>query len=55
MSLRDYFASKAMQGMTATMSLNQIHDRANGVLGGAIFAKAAYILADAMLDEREKT
>ena len=46
MSLRDYFASKAMQGM-----LTRAY-RAEGESG--IVAKAAYQFADAMLKEREK-
>jgi hypothetical protein len=43
MSLRDYFAAKAMQGMMAN-TWNQNYEA---------WAKHAYMLADAMLKERE--
>ena len=42
MTLRDYFAAKAMQGMLA-----------NGESGLQTLSQAAYILADAMLKARE--
>ena len=46
MTLRDYFAAKAMQGMMA-----------NGGLHGSnsSFSISAYAIADAMLAERSKT
>ena len=43
MTLRDYFAAKAMQGLCA-----------NGGVVADDMAKAAYILADAMLKAREQ-
>ena len=43
MTLRDYFAAKAMQGMLA-----------NGESGLQTLSQAAYILADAMLKVREQ-
>ena len=43
MTLRDYFAAKAMQGMLA-----------NGESGLQTLSQAAYILADAMLKAREQ-
>lgn len=53
MTLRDYFAAKAMQGMLAypgdtTMGSHHNNNDAKGV------AKVAYQYADAMLDERAK-
>lgn len=48
MSLRDYFAAKAMQGLAVTT--------ANGSIGDSFFAEAArraYGIADAMLRARE--
>ena len=44
MTLRDYFAAKAMQGMLADPSTPEIMD----------IAGAAYEVADAMLKAREK-
>lgn len=46
MSLRDYFAAKAMQSMLAHPD-SRINAPAN------IFAMAAYLMADAMLEERK--
>ena len=43
MSLRDYFAAKAMQAIRTELSLS-----------AAICAKQAYDLADAMLAEKER-
>ena len=43
MTLRDYFAAKAMQGMLA-----------NGESGLQKLSQAAYIVADAMLKAREQ-
>lgn len=51
MSLRDYFAAKAMQGMTSAfdgMSLDSIADSIPRV------ASISYAMADAMLAERAK-
>ena len=42
MSLRDYFAAKAMQGLCVNNTVSQD------------MAKAAYAMADAMLKERKK-
>jgi hypothetical protein len=47
MTLRDYFAAKAMQGMFA--------GRNGSVLTASDWATQAYIIADAMLAERSKT
>jgi len=44
MSLRDYFAAKALQGLLA----NPEH-----TWGESVYAKFAYKLADAMLESRE--
>lgn len=45
MSLRDYFAAKAMQGMLACPIQMQS--------GSDMFARDAYVVADAMLRARE--
>jgi hypothetical protein len=45
MSLRDYFASKAMQGLTANVGDWPIVEA---------IAKNAYAIADAMMKEREQ-
>jgi hypothetical protein len=47
MTLRDYFAAKAMQGLLSAH--NPMITDTNGI------AKAAYKMADAMLAERNKT
>jgi hypothetical protein len=61
MTLRDYFAAKAMQGMLSAG--NSIAEDFNpdweGYRGGvpdefATVAKEAYLMADAMLAERDK-
>lgn len=49
MTLRDYFAAKAMQAMI-TKSCGQ--DTTGGKKGVPLIAKFAYEFADAMLDER---
>lgn len=54
MTLRDYFAAKAMQAL-ATANIAEIAD-ANGVEGEPVvdyMARAAYHVADAMLAARE--
>ena len=51
MTLRDYFAAKAMQAWLSTFTESR-HPAENG--GLADFAKGAYAVADAMLAERAK-
>ena len=51
MTLRDYFAAKAMQGIFAS---NTEHDHADEHIFDAV-AEAAYLQADAMLAARETT
>lgn len=46
MDLRDYFAAKAMQGMLANQHPYQASDE-------RMFARDAYVLADAMLKARQ--
>lgn len=46
MTMRDYFAAKAMQGMLANQHPYQASDE-------HMFARDAYVLADAMLKARE--
>jgi hypothetical protein len=48
MTLRDYFAAKAMQGLFAS---NAPHDHDDAEIFATV-AEAAYKLADAMLEER---
>lgn len=50
MSLRDYFASKAMQGFCANSS-HMVTDGQHEFKNAAV---AAYLLADAMIAERDK-
>ena len=53
MSLRDYFAAAALQGLTAGRTPDDIRDFGHAVRGGNLIAMAAYTLADAMLKARE--
>lgn len=46
MTLRDYFAARAMQAMISCESITASPDT---------FAEQAYIVADAMMQERERT
>jgi len=46
MTLRDYMAAAALQGMCA-------NPNSTPAVGEDVFAKAAYMMADAMLKERE--
>jgi hypothetical protein len=48
MTLRDYFAAKALMGMLANQHPYQASDQ-------YMFARDAYVVADAMLAERDKT
>lgn len=49
MSLRDYFAAKAMQ----TLLSHEI-SKPPGITAEALVAAGAYVIADAMLEAREK-
>ena len=53
MSLRDYFAGKALAGWLASFPEDAKHPALVGSSDDAI-AKASYMLADSMLREREK-
>jgi len=46
MTLRDYFAAKAMQGMLT-------HPDSRADVDASVYAKGAYVMADAMMKERE--
>ena len=50
MSLRDYFAAKALQGWLASYPADAVHPVATG--NTAQVAQMAYIMADAMLEAR---
>lgn len=50
MSLRDYFAAKALQGWLAGYSADEVHPVVAG--STARVAQMAYIMADAMLEAR---
>ncbi len=50
MTLRDYFAAKAMQGLAASNANIGIKDDPYSLM-----ARAAYLTADAMLAERSKS
>ena len=46
MTLRDYFAARAMQAMIGCADITATP---------AVFAHQAYVVADAMMEERERT
>lgn len=52
MTLRDYFAAKAMQGWLASFSESDAHPSVSGKCDAV--AEASYALADAMLKAREE-
>lgn len=52
MTLRDYFAAKAMQSFVRMNDDEFMRDMCNGTRGGTIVASAAYAIADAMLKAR---
>lgn len=52
MSLRDYFAAQALQGLCARLSEADIAMLRDGIRGGMHEARVAYQLADAMLKNR---
>lgn len=52
MTLRDYFAAKAMQGWLASFSESDVHPSVSGKCDAV--AEASYALADAMLKAREE-
>lgn len=56
MTLRDYFAAKALVGLMSTekMIVDTIKHSTPEMNNAAILAQDAYRLADAMLKEREK-
>ena len=56
MTLRDYFAAKAMQGMMHPEQINQRSMRFDGDQARMLvdLAAASYMVADAMLTAREK-
>lgn len=51
MTLRDYFAAKAMQGILSNWNYEQ---EGNSVFKPDAVSKRAYVMADAMLEAREK-
>ena len=54
MSLRDYFAAKAMQGLLAHDTRYRPRARDSHMHWHGAMAKEAYELADAMLEQRRK-
>lgn len=55
MSLRDYFAAKAMQGWLASYGDEASHPARYGNGAADDLARDSYAIADAMLAEREKS
>jgi hypothetical protein len=53
MSLRDWFAGQALQGMFAHVAGNHVDEMADGAIRKP-FHKAAYAMADLMLEARKE-
>jgi hypothetical protein len=54
MTIRDYFAAKAMQALVRNASLVPNATETIGVIPGVRMAAIAYDIANAMIAEREK-
>lgn len=57
MSLLEYYAGKVLEGLVANpnlMSTRDFIDIAEGTRGGKYFIQASSLLAQAMIDERER-
>ena len=54
LSIRDYFAGEALKGLCSNLSYDFIAEIGNGERGGIHMVKAAFYLADAMLEARKK-
>ncbi len=54
MSLRDWFAGMAMQGLVASLTPDQRTEVIGGIVGGKYLSRAAFMYADAMIAERIK-
>lgn len=55
MSLRDYFAAKAMQAFLSKATPEEIQEISNEIMGVKTVSKAAYIAADFMLEARKSS
>jgi len=53
MSLRDYFAAHAMQGLLAGNAQDEMMEGLDGLSPKAVLVAHAYEFADAMLEEKE--
>lgn len=53
-TLRDYFAAKAMQGLLSNTEWMHIHKGNKFLMHDETIADTSYSIADAMLKEREK-
>jgi hypothetical protein len=53
MTLRDYFAAKAMQGLISCPDWRENVGEEEGIDASDCTARAAYMMADAMLKARE--
>jgi len=54
MTLRDWFAGQALAGLSFSIGDQLLLDLANGTRGGKFIITAAYVLADAMIEQRGK-
>jgi len=54
MTLRDYFAAAAMQGLCHGWEYCDLIDMSNKILKPVAIPRAAYIIADAMLAARKE-
>lgn len=56
MTLRDYFAAKAMQSVLSNQTFLEtvLRDAEVGTLASNAVSRTAFVMADAMLNQREK-
>lgn len=54
MTVRDYFAAAALKGFCSTLPHELRVQISDGVLGVAKLAAASYVVADAMIAERDR-
>lgn len=56
MTLRDYFAAKAMQSVLSNQTFLEtvLREAQIGTIASAAVSRTAFVMADAMLNQREK-
>jgi hypothetical protein len=55
MTLRQYYAGQALMGIANTISPSDLRSLADGITGGKLIARAAFQIADAMIEAEKET